>query len=144
MSEQTATAVTNQTSTQTSQAPTNNQTFADIYRSSIENKAQFWAEQAKRIYWHKEPEQIQEQLEWLASFFGDALKAKMGITSGWINPDLCNGIQPFSDSFSSQALLKGHQLIQQTQRDLREVNAVNQELMLLNCLTKLVMDVFES
>ena len=92
----------------------------------------------------KEPEQIQEQLEWLASFFGDALKAKMGVTSGWINPDLCNGIQPFSDSFSSQALLKGHQLIQQTQRDLREVNAVNQELMLLNCLTKLVMDVFES
>src|SRR5690606_37141808 len=33
------------------------QSFADIYQSSIDNREQFWAEQAKRIYWHKEPEQ---------------------------------------------------------------------------------------
>ncbi|WP_250162567.1 AMP-binding protein [Psychrobacter sp. WY6] len=61
MSEQTATSVTNQSSdqAQTSQASSNTtQTFAEIYHSSIENKEQFWAEQAKRIYWHKEPEQI--------------------------------------------------------------------------------------
>ena len=32
--------------------------FADIYHSSINDREQFWAEQAKRIYWHKEPEQI--------------------------------------------------------------------------------------
>ncbi|OOH90769.1 DNA polymerase III subunit delta' [Pasteurellaceae bacterium 15-036681] len=91
----------------------------------------------------KEKEQALEQLEWLDSFFNDALKAKMDIAIGWVNPDLQNGIIPFSQSLSSQALLKGHQIIQQTQRDLVEVNAVNQELMLLNCLTKLVMEVFE-
>ena len=33
------------------------QSFADIYQSSIDNREQFWTEQAKRIYWHKEPEQ---------------------------------------------------------------------------------------
>ncbi|HBD04416.1 MAG TPA: propionate--CoA ligase [Psychrobacter sp.] len=33
-------------------------TFADIYHDSIMARENFWAEQAKRIYWHKEPEQI--------------------------------------------------------------------------------------
>ena len=32
--------------------------FADIYHESITDREHFWAEQAKRIYWHKEPEQI--------------------------------------------------------------------------------------
>ena len=49
----------NQSSSQNSQASFDSkQTFADIYQSSIDNREQFWAEQAKRIYWHKEPEQI--------------------------------------------------------------------------------------
>lgn len=92
----------------------------------------------------KEPEQVQQQLEWLGSFFSDALKAKMKIATGWLNPDLQNGILPFSQQLTAQGLLKGHQIIQQTQRDLREVNAVNQELMLLDCLSKLVLEVFEN
>lgn len=92
----------------------------------------------------KEPEQVQQQLEWLGSFFSDALKAKMQIATGWLNPDLQNGILPFSQQLTAQGLLKGHQIIQQTQRDLREVNAVNQELMLLDCLSKLVLEVFEN
>ncbi len=41
-------------STQTTDTPN----FADIYHESITDREQFWAEQAKRIYWHKEPEQI--------------------------------------------------------------------------------------
>ena len=85
-----------------------------------------------------------QQLEWLGSFFSDALKAKMQIATGWLNPDLQNGILPFSEQLTAQSLLKGHQIIQQTQRDLREVNAVNQELMLLDCLSKLVLEVFEN
>lgn len=84
-----------------------------------------------------------EQLEWLESFFADSLKAKMNIATGWVNPDLQAGIIPFSQQITAQKLLKGLQFIQQTQRDLREVNAVNVELMLLDCLTKLVLDVFE-
>lgn len=88
---------------------------------------------------NKEKEEVLQQLEWLESFFNDALKAKMGISTSWINPDLQNGIIPFSQQLTSYGLLQGHQILQQTQRDLVEVNAVNQELMLLDCLTKLVL-----
>src|SRR5699024_2407067 len=49
----------NQSSSQDShQSFDSTQSFADIYQSSIDNREQFWAEQAKRIYWHKQPEQI--------------------------------------------------------------------------------------
>lgn len=89
-------------------------------------------------------EQVSEQLTWLESFFADSLKAKMQIQHGWVNWDLRNGIIPFSQQLSAQALLRGHQILQQTQQDLREVNAVNQELMLLNALTQLVLEVFEA
>ena len=91
----------------------------------------------------KEPEPILEQLDWLGSFFADALKARLDIATGWINPDLQNGIIPFSQALSPQKLLKGYQLIQQTSQDLRRINAVSQELMLADCLTKLVLDVLE-
>lgn len=87
---------------------------------------------------------ILAQLEWLETFFSDAIKAKLTITSGWINPDLAKGIQPFSQQLSTQQLLKGHQIIQRTQQDLRQINAVNVELILMDCLTKLVLQVFEN
>lgn len=90
-----------------------------------------------------EKENALEQLQWLESFFCDALKAKMNIATTWVNPDLQNGIFPFSQQLTSDQLLKGYQILQQTQRDLREINAVNQELMLLDCLSKLVVNVFE-
>lgn len=32
--------------------------FSDIYQQSITDRSAFWGEQAKRIYWHKEPTQI--------------------------------------------------------------------------------------
>ncbi len=43
---------------QDSSTATQATTFAEIYQSSIDNREQFWAEQAQRIYWHKQPEQI--------------------------------------------------------------------------------------
>lgn len=104
----------------------------------------FWRFYKNRDVWlllsafEKESEAALEQLEWLQSFFADALKAKMDIAIGWVNPDLQAGILPFSQALSSATLLKGHQILQQTQRDLREVNAVNQELMLADCATQLV------
>ncbi|MDP8079173.1 DNA polymerase III subunit delta' [Phocoenobacter skyensis] len=91
----------------------------------------------------KEKEDILEQLDWLASFFSDALKAQMNINTHWINPDLQKGIVIFSQQLTAQKLLKGHNIIQQTQQDLIHINTVNQELMLIDCLTKLVLDVFE-
>ncbi|MGP4952005.1 propionate--CoA ligase [Psychrobacter sp. T6-1] len=45
-------------SAQVSSAIDTKLTFADVYKNSIDNPSHFWAEQAKRIYWHKEPEQI--------------------------------------------------------------------------------------
>ena len=109
----------------------------------------FWKFYKSRDVWlllsafDKEPEAILEQLDWLGSFFADALKARLDIAIGWINPDLQNGIIPFSQALSPQKLLKGYQLIQQTSQDLRRINAVNQELMLADCLTKLVLNTFE-
>ncbi|MDO4698429.1 MAG: DNA polymerase III subunit delta' [Pasteurellaceae bacterium] len=86
----------------------------------------------------KEYDGAQAQLEWLASFFSDAIKAKIGIATDWINPDLQAGILPFSQALCAHTLLKSHQLIQQTQHDLTEINAVNQELILADCVTKLL------
>ncbi|MDH2924808.1 DNA polymerase III delta prime subunit [Nicoletella semolina] len=90
----------------------------------------------------KEKEDILRQLDWISYFFSDALKAKMTVQSTWINPDLRNGILPFSQALSVQSLLKGYQIILQTQQVIREVNAINLELMLADALTKLALDVF--
>ncbi|MDP8101969.1 DNA polymerase III subunit delta' [Phocoenobacter atlanticus] len=90
----------------------------------------------------KEKENISEQLDWLSSFFSDALKAQMNITTNWINSDLQKGILIFGQQITAQKLLKGHKIIQQTQQNLH-INGVNLELMLLDCLTKLVLEVFE-
>lgn len=32
--------------------------FSDLYQHSLSDKQAFWGEQAKRIYWHKPPQQI--------------------------------------------------------------------------------------
>ncbi|MBF0785063.1 DNA polymerase III subunit delta' [Muribacter muris] len=87
--------------------------------------------------------QLLTELEWLESFFSDAVKAKLAITNGWLNLDLEKGVQLFSQQLSTRQLLAGHQILQQTQQDLREINAVNAELIVMDCLTKLVLRVFE-
>lgn len=86
---------------------------------------------------------VLQQLTWLGSFFQDSLKAKLGIIHGWHNADIAGGIAPFSQAFSAAALLKGYHIVQQTQRDITEINAVNVELMLVNGLTQLILHVFE-
>ena len=37
---------------------TSTESFSDLYNSSINSPDDFWAKQAERIYWHKQPEQI--------------------------------------------------------------------------------------
>lgn len=109
----------------------------------------FWKFFKSRDVWlqlsafEKEKDQVLQQLEWLDSFFADSLKAKMEISTAWLNPDLYNGIVLFSQALSAAKLLKGHQIILQCQQDLQTINAVNIELMLANCLTKLVLEIFE-
>lgn len=109
----------------------------------------FWRFFKNRDVWllfttfEEEKTAVLQQLEWLDSFFADGLKTKLDIASGWLNPDLMNGILPFSQALSETQLLHAHQIIQQTQRDLKVINAVNQELMLVEMLTRLVLEVFE-
>lgn len=109
----------------------------------------FWRFYKSRDIWHllktfsAELPQILSELEWLESFFSDAIKAKLAISTGWINPDLEKGVQLFSQQLSISQLLTGHRILQHTQRDLRDINAVNVELILMDCLTKLVLQVFE-
>lgn len=87
-------------------------------------------------------EDVFMQLAWLKSFFSDALKVKMGIKTGWTNNDLEKGILLFSEALSAQQLLRGIDIILDTQKDLTEINAVNVELMLANGLTRLMLEVF--
>lgn len=109
----------------------------------------FWKFFKSRDVWlllsafETEKEGVLQQLEWIESFFADSLKAKLEIAENWINPDLYNGILLFSQALSSFHLLKGQQIIQQIRCDLQTVNAVNQELMLANGLSRLVLEVFE-
>lgn len=109
----------------------------------------FWRFFKSRDVWlllsafDKEKEGALEQLEWLGSFFSDSLKAAMQVSVGWTNADLAKGVEAFGTALSPQRLLKGYQILQQTERELREINAVNIELMLADCLTKLVLTVFE-
>ncbi|HAO59606.1 MAG TPA: propionyl-CoA synthetase, partial [Psychrobacter sp.] len=37
---------------------TSTESFSDLYNSSINSPDNFWAKQAERIYWHKQPEKI--------------------------------------------------------------------------------------
>lgn len=36
-------------------------TFAALYQQSLDDKTAFWGEQARRIYWHKQPDQILDE-----------------------------------------------------------------------------------
>lgn len=130
--------------------PLHSKIFLENDRLSVRKQflQTFWRFFKTRDVWlllssfDKEKEEVLQQLEWLDSFFADSLKAKLNIASGWLNPDLYNGIELFSQALTPQQLLKGHQIIFQTQQALLSVNAVNIELMLANCLTQLVCEVF--
>ncbi|MDO5054704.1 MAG: DNA polymerase III subunit delta' [Pasteurella oralis] len=92
---------------------------------------------------HFEKELVFQQLDWLLAFLADALKAKLQINQHWICQDLAAGITQFSAQHSPQALLNANQIIQKVRTDLAQINAVNQELILLDGLTRLITDVFE-
>ena len=89
-------------------------------------------------------ELIHQQLDWLNSFLSDALKDKLGIKTGWICQDLAKGVQQFNDKQTALGLLKANQIVQQVRSDLAQINAVNQELILLDGLTRLITEVFEN
>lgn len=87
---------------------------------------------------------IFQQLDWLSAFIGDALKDKLNIRENWICQDLERGIRQFSEQQSVLGLLKASRIMQKVRSDLALINAVNQELILLDGLARLITEVFEN
>ncbi|MGF7452679.1 DNA polymerase III subunit delta' [Pasteurella bettyae] len=83
------------------------------------------------------------QLDWLLAFLSDAIKFKLNIYEGWINQDLAKGVQQFSEQQQVVGLLKAIQIIQKVRWDLMKINGVNQELILLDGLSRLITEVFD-
>lgn len=86
---------------------------------------------------------ILQQVDWIAAFLADALKDKLDIQDGWLCQDLVRGIRQFSEEQNVQGLLKANQIMQRVRSDLTRITAVNQELILLDGLTRLITEVFE-
>lgn len=83
-----------------------------------------------------------QQLDWIESFVNDSLKCKLGIASGWQCLDIARGVERFAENLSIDALVGIQQILQKMRKDLREINAVNQELILLDGLTQLITKIF--
>lgn len=109
---------------------------------------QFWLFYTNRspleLLPHFDNELIFQQLDWLSAFVGDALKNKLNIRENWICQDLERGVRQFSERQTALGLLKAGQIIQAVRSDLSRINAVNQELILLDGLTRLITEVFEN
>ena len=110
---------------------------------------QFWVFYRRRSplellpFLAKEKDMALQQLDWLLAFLSDALKAKLQVKNGWICQDIERGVVQFAQGLSAPALLKAGNIVQKVRSDLQTINAVNQELILLDGLTRLITDVFE-
>lgn len=108
---------------------------------------QFWLFYSKRsplaLFPHFEKDLLFQQIDWIEAFLMDALKCQLGITSGWICQDIYRGVEKLASQLSSFALLDALKIIQQMRQDLLRINAVNQDLILLDGLTQLITEVFE-
>lgn len=83
------------------------------------------------------------QLDWIICFLNDALKCKLGINSNWFFADLAQGIQQLALKNSRISLLQAIDTLQKTRWDLNHINGVNQELLLIDGLTKLITEIFD-
>lgn len=108
---------------------------------------QFWLFYTRRspmeLLPYFESELVFQQLDWLSAFLIDALKDKLAIQQGWVCEDLIRGVQQFNTKQTALGLLKANQIIQKVRWDLAEINGVNQELILLEGLTRLITEVFD-
>ncbi len=109
---------------------------------------QFWLFYSRlsplEILPHFEKEIIFQQIEWIEAFINDSLKCKLGVKTGWQCADIARGIENFSQNLSVDALIGIQQILQRMRKDLREINAVNQELILLDGFSQLVTKIFAS
>lgn len=92
---------------------------------------------------HFDNELVIEQVDWIISFLSDALKSRLNIQNHWLCSDIAKGVQQFGANQSEIGLLKAIQIMQNLRHDLTQINGVNQELILLDGLTRLITEVFE-
>ncbi|OOF54997.1 DNA polymerase III subunit delta' [Rodentibacter genomosp. 2] len=85
-----------------------------------------------------------QQLDWILAFLSDCLKHKLEIGGHRQAMDLAKGIEQFSDEQPVLSLLQSIRIMQKVRSDLLSINGVNVELMLLDGLTKLITNVFET
>ncbi|MEE6031711.1 DNA polymerase III subunit delta' [Avibacterium paragallinarum] len=108
---------------------------------------QFWQFYMRRspleLLPHFEKEILFQQLDWLSAFLRDALKMKLNVPEQWVQADFLQAIARFNQRQSAQGLLKASQIMQQVRSDLLQINGVNQEIILLDGLTRLITEVFE-
>lgn len=90
-----------------------------------------------------ENELVLMQLDWLIAFLTDSLKATLGIQQGWCCEDLRAGVVKLSQQYQREKLLQAIQILEQIRTDLVTINAVNQELILIDGLTKLITEIFD-
>ena len=89
-------------------------------------------------------ERYVQQVDWILAFLSDCLKHKLEIDSHRQVTDLGRGIEQFSDEQTALGLLQAIKIMQKVRSDLLTINGVNVELMLLDSLTRLVTEVFET
>ncbi|TCJ98532.1 DNA polymerase III delta prime subunit [Volucribacter psittacicida] len=85
-------------------------------------------------------ELIFQQLDWLIAFLMDSLKAKLNIQHHWACPDFQRAILQFAQQNNLQTLLNANQILQKVRSDLKNINGVNQELMLIDGLSGLLLE----
>ncbi len=104
--------------------------------------AQFWRFFNRRspleLLPYFEKDIIFQQLDWLNSFWNDSLKAKLQIQQYWNTEDHRKAIEIFAGRNNLSTLLQGQKILQQLYQDLMQINGVNQELILVDALTKLI------
>ncbi|OOF60041.1 DNA polymerase III subunit delta' [Rodentibacter myodis] len=83
------------------------------------------------------------QVDWILAFLSDSLKHKLDINDHRQVADLARGVEQFSGEQTALGLLQAIKIMQKVRSDLRSINGVNVELILLDGLTKLVTEVFK-
>lgn len=87
-----------------------------------------------------EKEIIFQQLDWIITFLLDSLKAKLGVTAYWICADFAQAINQFAQQNTVQTLLNSNKIMQKVRSDLATINGINQELLLLEGLSGLLLE----
>ncbi|MFC0308239.1 DNA polymerase III subunit delta' [Gallibacterium trehalosifermentans] len=83
------------------------------------------------------------QLNWIEAFLMDTLKCALGIHTGWQCQDLRQGVETLAQQLPALKIYQGLSIIRQMRTDLLTINGVNQELIVVDGLIKIIEEVFE-